>query len=164
MALESTNLKVVTEEEKWPRLLRRASINSFGYGGANAHVILESIESYRRLDLKRQPGSLEAHRDIFMLPVSAKSQQSLDKRLAQVSSLAEPADPGHLKALAFTLGTRRSQLTERAVLLALPAGKNKLKTEVHRLSVPKGGKPGVTLPLAFIFTGQGSQYPGSEYF
>ena len=44
--LEKRNLKVATEIEKWPRALRRGSINSFGYGGANGHVILESVDSY----------------------------------------------------------------------------------------------------------------------
>lgn len=32
-------LKIVTESTPWPDLpIRRASINSFGYGGSNAHV------------------------------------------------------------------------------------------------------------------------------
>lgn len=31
--LEQRNLKVVTQVDQWPRALRRASVNSFGYGG-----------------------------------------------------------------------------------------------------------------------------------
>jgi acyl transferase domain-containing protein len=46
VVLKERNLKVATEVEEWPRTLRRGSINSFGYGGANGHVILESIDSY----------------------------------------------------------------------------------------------------------------------
>lgn len=49
------NVKVATKVEEWPRLLRRGSINSFGYGGANAHVILESIDSY--LSQKNPPAN-----------------------------------------------------------------------------------------------------------
>ncbi|KAK8044419.1 hypothetical protein PG993_004443 [Apiospora rasikravindrae] len=48
LALEKRNIKIATKVEAWPRELRRASINSFGYGGANGHVILESVESYLR--------------------------------------------------------------------------------------------------------------------
>ncbi|KAI4198757.1 MAG: hypothetical protein LQ350_005080 [Teloschistes chrysophthalmus] len=44
--LKDGRLQVVTESTKWPDLpIRRASINSFGYGGANAHAIIESVES-----------------------------------------------------------------------------------------------------------------------
>ncbi|KAI1298538.1 polyketide synthase-like protein [Xylaria venustula] len=162
LALESSNVKVVTKEEKWPRHMRRASINSFGYGGANAHVIVESVGSYRGVDLKSPSTRLEVHNDPFVLPVTAKSKRSLEKRLAQITSLAETADPAHLRALALTLGTRKSQLTEKAALLALPAGSPKLKkTHVHRLLPVLGeSQPGAALPLAFVFTGQGSQYPG----
>jgi acyl transferase domain-containing protein len=41
-------LQPVRECCKWPEHLsyRRASINSFGYGGANAHVILDSAETF----------------------------------------------------------------------------------------------------------------------
>lgn len=41
-------VKVVTEMTPWPssKPIRRASINSFGYGGANAHCIVEGIESF----------------------------------------------------------------------------------------------------------------------
>lgn len=39
-------MHVVQEPQSWPRALRRASVNSFGFGGANGHAILESLESY----------------------------------------------------------------------------------------------------------------------
>ncbi|KAL8783267.1 MAG: hypothetical protein Q9213_004743 [Squamulea squamosa] len=44
--LKDGRLQVVTESMKWPDTpIRRASINSFGYGGANAHAILEAVDS-----------------------------------------------------------------------------------------------------------------------
>ncbi|KAK8054299.1 hypothetical protein PG996_013600 [Apiospora saccharicola] len=44
--LKEGRLKIVTESVPWPDLdVRRASINSFGYGGSNAHVIVESVEA-----------------------------------------------------------------------------------------------------------------------
>ena len=44
--LHNGKLKIVTESTPWPDLpIRRASINSFGYGGANAHAIIESVDS-----------------------------------------------------------------------------------------------------------------------
>ena len=44
--LKDGRLQIVTESMKWPDMpIRRASINSFGYGGANAHAIIESVDS-----------------------------------------------------------------------------------------------------------------------
>ncbi|KAL2166565.1 hypothetical protein VTG60DRAFT_2512 [Thermothelomyces hinnuleus] len=46
--LNEWKLKVPTSLESWPERegIRRASINNFGYGGSNAHVIMESLDSY----------------------------------------------------------------------------------------------------------------------
>lgn len=45
--LKNGSLKVITESTPWPEQTPRiASINSFGYGGANAHAILEATESF----------------------------------------------------------------------------------------------------------------------
>ncbi|KAG9239274.1 hypothetical protein BJ875DRAFT_525239 [Amylocarpus encephaloides] len=43
--LQDGKLNIVQDSTTWPLgELRRASVNSFGYGGANAHTILEAIE------------------------------------------------------------------------------------------------------------------------
>ncbi|KAL2128609.1 hypothetical protein VTI74DRAFT_8937 [Chaetomium olivicolor] len=46
--LDEWKLKVPTKLEPWPETegIRRASINNFGYGGSNAHVIMEDFESF----------------------------------------------------------------------------------------------------------------------
>lgn len=50
LKLEEWRLKVATELQPWPESLvggpRRLSVNNFGYGGSNAHVILESAEAW----------------------------------------------------------------------------------------------------------------------
>ena len=44
---EKANVKVLTEVTPWPTgQLRRASINSFGYGGANGHCIIDHVTNY----------------------------------------------------------------------------------------------------------------------
>lgn len=47
LGLAERNLKVVTEPTPWPSNgLRRASVNSFGYGGTNAHCIIDDAYHY----------------------------------------------------------------------------------------------------------------------
>lgn len=50
LKLDEWRLKVATELQPWPESLvggpRRLSVNNFGYGGSNAHVILESAEAW----------------------------------------------------------------------------------------------------------------------
>ncbi|KAJ4392595.1 hypothetical protein N0V85_006934 [Neurospora sp. IMI 360204] len=48
LSLDEWKLKVPTELEDWVGKdgIRRASINNFGYGGSNAHVIMEDYSSY----------------------------------------------------------------------------------------------------------------------
>lgn len=56
MILKERNIQIATQVEEWPRALRRASINSFGYGGANGHLILEAADSYLGLPSPRPNG------------------------------------------------------------------------------------------------------------
>ncbi|KAH6616126.1 hypothetical protein B0J18DRAFT_485034 [Chaetomium sp. MPI-SDFR-AT-0129] len=52
LRLDEWNLKVATELEPWPAApgeAWRASVNNFGYGGSNSHVILEGVSSLSTL-------------------------------------------------------------------------------------------------------------------
>ncbi|MCJ1403373.1 hypothetical protein MMC11_006596 [Xylographa trunciseda] len=50
LRLDEWSLKVPTELTPWPtRGVRRASINSFGYGGSNAHCIVDDAYNYLKL-------------------------------------------------------------------------------------------------------------------
>ncbi|KAF7184331.1 hypothetical protein CNMCM7691_005083 [Aspergillus felis] len=47
LRLEEWNIKIPSELTQWPTAgLRRASVNSFGYGGTNAHLILDDALHY----------------------------------------------------------------------------------------------------------------------
>ena len=87
---KAKNVKVVTEMTPWPSSkLRRVSVNSFGFGGANGHVILDhpdivAMEMAQRGILR--PASPATHRSLLHLdpdtglatpPLSARSDASV---------------------------------------------------------------------------------------
>ncbi|KAI0895264.1 putative polyketide synthase [Annulohypoxylon nitens] len=154
LRLDSFNMKVVTEAEEWPRSMRRASINSFGYGGSNSHMIVESIDSYLGREASDEKSIAPVNDQVLVLPISAKSEKSLQLRLKQISLMAQtPTIP--LNNLAFTLTRRGSHFRNRQFLLARQSSYDALDS-MQILDAGSGDR----LPLAYIFTGQGAQYEG----
>ena len=156
-------MKVLCDNEAWPRSLQRASVNSFGYGGANGHVILESINSYMN-DTTTFPSFLplsnkeESRGEVLVLPFSASSGMSLDDRRSQTSGLIQKAANAEtLTAITMALSKRQTGLRLRDYVLASAGSKPALidMADNGDKATP-GAKP---LPFAFVFTGQGAQYP-----
>lgn len=159
LRLNERNVEVVTKLTDWPRTnVRRASVNSFGYGGANAHAILEAAEFHipPEYNVRNMQTILDRK---FVLPFSAHSDSSLESRIADLSSPGlENVD---IIDLAHTL-SRRSNLSIRGFLLA------QQETLAQDVVVPNLRKllttsEGQKLPLAFVFTGQGAQWPRMGY-
>ncbi|KAK9794411.1 hypothetical protein SCARD494_05481 [Seiridium cardinale] len=160
LKLEARRMKVVTDMDKWPRKLRRASVNSFGYGGANAHLILESLESFDNLALHKIQPTVEPSDRLFVLPLSAATPRALRSRVEQVTQLVKHSGPKVLPRLALTLTERRSHLKRREYLL-VKSNMNEVAIceQVNRTDIA-GSASGGPSQYAFVFTGQGAQYPG----
>ncbi|POS74652.1 hypothetical protein DHEL01_v206959 [Diaporthe helianthi] len=170
LQLDSRNMSVVQEAVNWPRALRRVSINSFGYGGANSHAILESVNSF----LQQVAGREQSLEDEEQQQQEEATSQALVARVTQVTEvMAQIAGTGshsqpldlrrRLRDIAYTLGQRRSQMDFRKALLLrvkdLPGG----QPEVCLLENEDGGEgtnSSNPLPVGLIFTGQGAQWAG----
>ncbi|RYO93374.1 hypothetical protein DL762_001073 [Monosporascus cannonballus] len=163
---EDWGVKIVTEGQPWPNSEtstfvappRRVSINAFGYGGANAHAILE----HAGFDKLRSPqGTPE--REVFLLPFSASSRASLNARVEDLAKYG--LQSVSMEDLAYTLGSRRSHLSERGFVIARgPSIRDDVT--LTRLRTPSEDSRGSPQDFAFIFTGQGAQWPemGKELF
>ncbi|KAJ3578749.1 hypothetical protein NPX13_g1816 [Xylaria arbuscula] len=158
LCLESKGMEVVTEARQWPRSVRRSSINSFGYGGANGHCILESLGSYLGHRACELPSVSSVTSKYIVLPVSVASQNSLSPRVEGISTFVTTnSDPDILLRLAVTLAARRTHFQARASIVTRVQGdKTEQLDTITNQHVHEAG----LLPLAFVFTGQGAQSQG----
>ncbi|KAF5975014.1 polyketide synthase [Fusarium coicis] len=165
LVLAERNLMIAQDAHDWPRDLRRASINSFGYGGANAHIILESAESYLGKEHPIRPSmnnmSTTSQERSVVLPLSAGSPFSLQALVDDISSkLPRLGHTIEIDSLAYTLTHGRDHLSHRTFILADLDESGKLlrtfRTTTDEDDFPIMKPP----PLGFVFTGQGAQHPG----
>ena len=156
LKLDERSIEIATGLRPWPgSRVRRASINSFGYGGANAHVILEAADNH----VSSLAKDLLPHRanfsEILILPLSAHSQSSLIRWVDDLASSKIEHD--RAEDLAFTLCVRRSCLAFRGFLLVEPST---ISSDIQpsKLQMLKTLNEPLQLPLAFVLTGQGAQW------
>lgn len=149
IAFQESKLHIPLEVTPWPEHRHeRVSINCFGIGGSNAHVILDSATSItpsHRMEAAPERSQL--------LVVSANSVESLQKRIRELTRYAN----NHLSSLhdlSYTLGVRREHLKHRAFAVAHP---NLLfHASTFETLQCKSPSPKAT----FVFTGQGAQWAG----
>ncbi|KAK2758837.1 Type I Iterative PKS [Arachnomyces sp. PD_36] len=146
---KEANLQVPTEPTAWPDdRVERISVNSFGVGGANAHVIIDSAASFCP---ERLPNGTTCERDSRLLVLSAKSPGSLQRRIEGIQNYFD-THSAKLEDLAFTLGVKREHLTHRAFTVA---NKDYLKGGGGTFQVSGGHR---FFGATFVFTGQGAQW------
>ncbi|RHZ73806.1 hypothetical protein CDV55_100878 [Aspergillus turcosus] len=166
ISLDNLKLKIPLSLEPWPsNALQRVSVNNFGYGGANAHVIIEHP------DYLLAGGHQGASRTGFLsnpknrsrvFVWSAKDEtaaKAIGPRLREYLNNAAAAgkEPEEvLDRLALTLGQHRSHFAWNVACSAESLGRL-----VSQLGTPELLKPRRTsrVPrLGFVFTGQGAQW------
>ncbi|MFF1280474.1 SDR family NAD(P)-dependent oxidoreductase [Streptomyces sp. NPDC058299] len=157
---EAGAVELLTEARDWPAdgEPRRAAVSSFGISGTNAHVIVEAAsETEPRTTEPSWTGPLP-------LVLSGNGTRGLAAQARRLlDHLATGAGP--LPDIAHTLATGRAALAERAVvtgagLPALTAGLTALAEGDDTAPNVVRGRPAGRSRIAFVFPGQGSQWPG----
>ena len=142
---EAAKLKVPTKPTPWPSgRHERVSVNSFGVGGSNAHVILDSAASCG-IDSSRGKSSEEPQLLLF----SANSQQALTRMVSNYRDFAEKS-PERITDLAYTLALKREHLSHRTFTIA---------NQGNMGTTPPPTKPTSQPSIIMVFTGQGAQWP-----
>ncbi|KAL4815077.1 ketoacyl-synt-domain-containing protein [Aspergillus spinulosporus] len=165
-----SRLRVPSESVTWPSLPpgvpRRASVNSFGFGGANVHAILESYTPPSPPRRRSEDATVSG----MLLPfaVSAASEPSLGTVLQDLLQFLEHFPKTNLMDLAQTLLTRRSCHKYRVVFTASSSDelRNKISQAISRLfngqisaRIHRLVQPHRDSGILGIFTGQGAQWP-----
>lgn len=137
---------------------RRAGVSAFGIGGTNAHVVLEEAPP-----LSAKSPKTAFTRPKHLLCISAKNASALHALRERYAHWLESADNTNLPDICSSAYLSRTHFSHRAyavgasaaelhaALLSSPSSNEKQSRPAAQDSKPK---------IAFIFTGQGSQYPG----
>ncbi|KAJ4347483.1 hypothetical protein N0V95_005404 [Ascochyta clinopodiicola] len=171
------NLHIPTEACDWPAVPAgsplRASVNSFGFGGTNAHVILESPPSTAHEDQEQHD---DQERFVGPLLLSANSQSSLVRTVEAYADHIRNNKQLRLPDLTWTLQFRRTQFNAhrtffsgatRQKLLAYmdtyvtdnTAASNTTSNASASESEPYASLGEDGPATLGIFTGQGAQWP-----
>jgi len=155
--LESNNtpLFVPTQKKFWDnRQPRRAAISAFGIGGTNAHVIIE--EPPKMVDT--EPSKCENFQIVVLSAADSETLLRTEKQIKE--HLIEIENGTDIADIAFTLLEGREMLSERLAICARRS-EEVVQALESGLGIIRGrATTDQTKPIIFLFTGQGSQYPG----
>ncbi|MFJ9908256.1 SDR family NAD(P)-dependent oxidoreductase [Streptomyces sp. NPDC101152] len=167
-------LRVVSAPMVWPRREGhppRAGVSAFGFGGTNAHIVLEQAPVAASGTAAIGTEDLAAaSQSPHVLVVSSRSKQRIGDVAAGLARLAASDDTPPMKDLAHTLARHRRGQTCAAVIARTH------EEAAHLLAALARGEegPGLVTPCAdqssvrapegrrpvFVFSGHGSQWPG----
>jgi acyl transferase domain-containing protein len=145
---------IPTQATPWPEIdgRRIAGLSSFGFSGTNAHIVIESAPAVGE-------STAQTERPKHILTLSARTESALDALAARYASFLETSGAS-VADICYTANAGRAHFPHR---LAVSGGD---AAEVRRGLLPDGGTARgkvtgvVAPPVAFLFTGQGSQYAG----
>ncbi|CAZ94457.1 Type I polyketide synthase [Zobellia galactanivorans] len=153
---ENAKLKVSTDVRRLSDQQERYGlVNSFGYGGTNANVLLSNTT----IEQKELPSGLKTSR-VYILPLTAKSDYSLR---AYAKKIASHLTEDNYADTLYTLLNRRSKLNTRAIFVA--NSMDELMWQLNEFAEGNSVKGVQTYtattelsPKLFIFTGMGPQW------
>lgn len=165
ISLAQTPFSIPTETQPWPqtdRARRIAGVSSFGFGGSNAHLILEEAPQ------DRSTTPLPGDRPFHLLALSAKSDRALSLLASRYEAFLQFNRDVSIADVCFAANTGRSHFDYRLAIVhessqqlgsqleAFVSGGETVGLIWSNGSINRQREP----QIAFLFTGQGAQYEG----
>ncbi|MFE9848750.1 SDR family NAD(P)-dependent oxidoreductase [Streptomyces sp. NPDC005576] len=146
-------VSVPTSAMAWPEGTRRAVVNSFGFAGTISAAVLEQAAEPQVAPEEREHGP-----EINVFTLSGKSEQALNAQIESFRSYLDEHPDADIGRLCYTTNVGRSHFAHR---LAGPVADR--KALLRLLDAGQGREAGANSrvrKVSFLFSGQGSQYPG----
>ena len=147
---------VNTELSEWlpGDTARRAGVSSFGMGGTNAHVIVEEAPATQGAD-----AGLASGKEEHVLVLSARTQPALNALGERYLGFLDGSDDADVGNICFSASVCRRRFEHRLAVVGNSA--TELGREL-RNALPRAASSDSSArsKVAFLFTGQGAQYPG----
>jgi malonyl CoA-acyl carrier protein transacylase len=161
ISLEDTSFQIPTQLESWSNSLGplRAGISSFSFGGTNVHTILEEAPNC----------SVEKSLESFswqLLTLSAQQEETLSDLVQNYVTHLETYPEQSLSDICATANRGRTHFAHRLAITASSTQELQAKLRAYNSSQETVGvfrdtvARANTPKIAFLFTGQGSQYLG----
>lgn len=161
---ENAGIEVVSKHQEWNKSEkpRRVGINGFGFGGSNAHVILEEYKE------KIRPVKIEDATDglNYILKMSAKSEASLRNYVKKYIDQLEKCDDDELSDVIYSANRGKCDFSYRLAVEGVTKDEIIEKLKGYLIGSKESGiyhTQNNTVrknnsKYVFMFTGQGSQY------
>ncbi|MCX6046451.1 MAG: type I polyketide synthase, partial [Chloroflexi bacterium] len=156
----TTNVRIPTDRTPWPAGKKVAGVSSFGLSGSNAHVVIEEAPV-------RTEVTTEKDRPCHLLTLSAKDTQALRELAQRYHKFLQQQPESALGDLCYTSHAGRNHFAQRLSLTATSLAQLQANLAIYATGqsspdIMQGSAPEHQAPakVAFLFTGQGSQYSG----
>ena len=167
---EELSFKIPIKNTPWPKTAkpRIAGISAFGLSGTNAHVLIGEPPGE---DEKSEPDNdvLSQDRPLHILNLSAKKSEALHElalRYEKYFEQIETETKGTVKNICYTANAGRSHFDHRISLMGASVQEigeklaDYLKGNTPKDFFQSHDSEKLKPQIAFLFTGQGSQYKG----
>jgi acyl transferase domain-containing protein/acyl-CoA synthetase (AMP-forming)/AMP-acid ligase II/pimeloyl-ACP methyl ester carboxylesterase len=170
--LENTPIAIPTQPQAWIKEdgLRLAGVSSFGFGGTNAHVVVEEFTGNWESGVgNRLDRSLIKERFQHIFTISVKTEKALTDLAESYVRFLNSNPEVNLADLCFTANVGRSHFSHRLAIattskqeLAAKLNAFVAKEDISGLWRSKS-QANKDRRIAWLFTGQGSQYIDMGY-
>ncbi|MEU9300200.1 beta-ketoacyl synthase N-terminal-like domain-containing protein [Streptomyces sp. NPDC048269] len=162
LRLADRGLRLLKSPMRLPRGESLAGVSSFGMGGTNAHAILGTAPRPRRTAAAARARTGTAGGAVGVFTVSADTPEALRRNLAAQADAVARRPRGGAAALGWSSNRVKTGLPHRFAVTVRDT--DELVDELRRAAAQDGGasagRPWGRPVVAFLFTGQGTEYPG----